>query len=850
MLKLFISYSHADESYIGRFITAITTLTGDDGILEYWYDRNIKAGDDFWDEIDSHLADRDVVCLFLSPDYLASRACKEEMRRALVMRKEQGTLIIPVVLRPCAWLDVKDIKPILAATKDGLPISKFSNADDAWMDVYDNVKRAVTTYKKLKDAKFTKAFDDFLDDATVLTKAHSMKNVLKLSDIFIYPDMTIIDEKDNDKKVSSDKVILNFTIDSRIAIVGDDQSGKTALLKVYVRVLKSRGFLPVYVKDPQLLLQGNLEYRINNLIKEQYTDNNGSQDFNRQIIVPLIDDFHKTKDKEKILDKLQDYKSCIIIVDDIFSLDVSQGKLIAGFSKYKIRELKPSLRNSLIKKWISIKEGESDDTGFINDDLEKLDEATRIVDASLGKMTGFGIMPAYPFFILNFLSIYENGERSIDQGITSQGYCYQALIYLFLRKQGVSNEQIDTYMNFLTELAYHIYDNKGEGLARDVFDNFITWYEGKFNLTDKKEKIIANLTKSNIIGFSSMNNVSFTYPYLYYFFAGRYFAQQWDDHQGEIHRQAVDDVNFILDNLHKSANAYIIIFIAHHTKASSLVDAIMDRVKGLFGNYKPATLDEKCLEVFNKQRVQAAAPILPQNYSPEQNRKQELLKQDELEEKRIKKEQELENQTDEFSREFRRGIKTVEVVGTIIKNRAGSFNQEQLCYLFEGAMDIHLRQLTSFLELVEFMTAKEDYADFLIERIQQKYPEWDENRLKIAAHNFFWGSNFSVIIGFIMKLSNSLGSKLLVNITKKVCDKRNTPATFMLKHTILMWITKNIHISELMDIDKVLKSPIAKMAMLWIVSNYCQMHRIDHKDVEKLKRLGIKHEKLLPRSIN
>ena len=216
------------------------------------------------------------------------------------MRKEQGTLIIPVVLRPCAWLDVKDIKPILAATKDGLPISKFSNADDAWMDVYDNVKRAVTTYKKLKDAKFTKAFDDFLDDATVLTKAHSMKNVLKLSDIFIYPEMTIIDEKDNDKKISSDKVILNFTIDSRIAIVGDDQSGKTALLKVYVRVLKSRGFLPVYVKDPQLLLQGNLEYRINNLIKEQYTDNNGSQDFNRQIIVPLIDDFHKTKDKEKI----------------------------------------------------------------------------------------------------------------------------------------------------------------------------------------------------------------------------------------------------------------------------------------------------------------------------------------------------------------------------------------------------------------------------------------------------------------------------------------------------------------------------------------------------------------------
>lgn len=60
MLKLFISYCHKDEGKVKNFITYMSPLTsGDNKLLEIWYDRNIKAGDDFWDEIDSHLADRD-----------------------------------------------------------------------------------------------------------------------------------------------------------------------------------------------------------------------------------------------------------------------------------------------------------------------------------------------------------------------------------------------------------------------------------------------------------------------------------------------------------------------------------------------------------------------------------------------------------------------------------------------------------------------------------------------------------------------------------------------------------------------------------------------------------------------
>ncbi|WP_350501436.1 hypothetical protein, partial [Acinetobacter baumannii] len=61
----------------------------------------------------------------------------------------------------------------------------------------------------------------------------------------------------------------------------------------------------------------------------------------------------------------------------------------------------------------------------------------------------------------------------------------------------------------------------------------------------------------------------------------------------------------------------------------------------------------------------------------------------------------------------------------------------------------------------------------------------------------------------------------------------NTPASFMIKHTILMWSNKNLRIKELVKMDKILDCPISKSVMTWIITEYCSMHRIDYKDSSK-----------------
>ena len=48
IMKLFISYNHADKDYIEKFIKQMTVITGEDKLIkDIWYDRVLAGGDDF-----------------------------------------------------------------------------------------------------------------------------------------------------------------------------------------------------------------------------------------------------------------------------------------------------------------------------------------------------------------------------------------------------------------------------------------------------------------------------------------------------------------------------------------------------------------------------------------------------------------------------------------------------------------------------------------------------------------------------------------------------------------------------------------------------------------------------------
>jgi hypothetical protein len=105
-----------------------------------WHDRKILAGDDWRGDIDSNLNVADVVTLLVSSDFLASDYCYEkETARAMERHAKEGTLVVPIIVRPCDWHDAP-FGTLQAIPQDGKAVTSWTNRDEAWTDVAQRFK--------------------------------------------------------------------------------------------------------------------------------------------------------------------------------------------------------------------------------------------------------------------------------------------------------------------------------------------------------------------------------------------------------------------------------------------------------------------------------------------------------------------------------------------------------------------------------------------------------------------------------------------------------------------------------------------------------------------------------------
>ena len=153
-LRLFISYSHRDEGQINRFKKHLAPLK-EKGLISEWHDRKIMAGEDFQKSINDHLEDADIICLFISPDFLDSQECKKEVTKSLELKKKKGISVIPIILSECGWSDMQNISSLLVLPTDGKPVSSFERSDIAWKDVYEGLKRVIQKENDIRSLEFS-----------------------------------------------------------------------------------------------------------------------------------------------------------------------------------------------------------------------------------------------------------------------------------------------------------------------------------------------------------------------------------------------------------------------------------------------------------------------------------------------------------------------------------------------------------------------------------------------------------------------------------------------------------------------------------------------------------------------
>lgn len=713
--------------------------------------------------------------------------------------------------------------------------------------ILEVIPKIKTESKTESKTEFAESHKEFLSNTGLLEKLHNHKNALLLEDIFISPNLSYFDDIKNEKKeIKYSEIIDEFISNSKIVFTGKNQSGKTTICKKIITDLFNFGFIPVLLVEQNDNYLGNIQNKIAKAFEKQYNSNINFDDIDKKQIVIIIDDFHKAKHKAKILASLTDFENQILIIDDVFGLRYKEEKLISSFNTFEICELTPSQRYELIENWVLLS-----DTTWKNENeiLKEIEFNNDLVDSALGKIIGQGILPSYPFFILSIIIGYEAG-KPLDN-ITSQGHFYQSLIILYLQKVGVND--FDPYLNFLIELSFEIYKAKNNELTTDEFNDFVSIYQENFNLTVSLNELLDNLRKTNILCVTDLGYYKFSYPYLYYFFVAKYFSENTEESKETI----VD----IINNLHLDENAYISIFITHHDKNSFIIAEILESSKKLFSSFEPSTLCKKELSFFDDETdeiIEASLTLGLKDYDT--NRKTELIKKDEEEKIKAETEESEDDDSDnELGKELRKSVKTVEVIGRIIKNRADSLKKFQIEELFEEGMKVHLRVLSSYIQLVKREDLQKELIEIIANRLRINIDSkseknqikliGDEDRLKKMAKNIFWNINFSFIYTMNSKIIHSLGSSKLSNNAKTICDKLNTPASLLVKHGIYMRYDKNLQIDKIYEEKEKLNFSItAEKVLVQKIVNHCQTHSFRESELQKIEaKLSVSKKHLTKR---
>lgn len=146
-VKIFYCYAQEDEQLLKKLQKHLAILKHLKQAIS-WHDREILAGSKWEHEVETHLDAADIILLLMSAAFIASDYCYNvEMQRALERHRRNEAHVIPIVLSPCSWKDIRwqemSMSDLQALPKNGKPITKWPNRNEAWNNVTEGVKGVV-----------------------------------------------------------------------------------------------------------------------------------------------------------------------------------------------------------------------------------------------------------------------------------------------------------------------------------------------------------------------------------------------------------------------------------------------------------------------------------------------------------------------------------------------------------------------------------------------------------------------------------------------------------------------------------------------------------------------------------
>lgn len=314
----------------------------------------------------------------VSSSFVGSDYCYDiEVSRALDRYENGDVILVPIIVRQCDWNE-SPLGQIQALPKNAEPISMWADRDTGWFDVVKGLKARISSFQPLTTDLVVKAnvksdvksgsevsttHKQWLEDTEVVF-THRMVDRLKISDIYTWPDLkflTDVGRKGLDY-VSSKNLLKNRGYH---LVLGEEQQGKTALLKYLFQCFIGENSTPLYI-DAKSIKKSDLELLITHALNDQYESVSHEEFIKNDNKVLLIDNFDQIGLNQKYQSKLLEqvnkvFDYVILTAHESYSLVLTENQELNDYELSEILGFGHLKREEMVIKWISLGVEESID---------------------------------------------------------------------------------------------------------------------------------------------------------------------------------------------------------------------------------------------------------------------------------------------------------------------------------------------------------------------------------------------------------------------------------------------------------------------------------------------------------
>ncbi|WP_075593401.1 metallophosphoesterase [Pseudoalteromonas sp. PAB 2.2] len=675
---------------------------------------------------------------------------------------------------------------------------------------------------------------------------HAEKESLDLDDVFVYPNIKQLGSIDSELKKLSSKDIASDISFSHLILMGEESIGKSTLIKkLFVDFLYDKK-IPILLDGMSIKRVKKLKLdNLNKYISEQYIDVNfESLSSEKREKILLIDNFDFIKGSfnerclifSELFDVFDRVILCVSESFDIADLTISKEKYLTKFKKAEILRLGYKLRYELINKWNELKSGCQMDRG-------RLIAQNDISNKTINRLIGKNFIPSSPLFLLTMLQSLDSGDAT-DINTSSHGYYYQYLITSSMGASGIKKEQLEEIFSYVKELSFYFYNRQSNSEDYDSLWDFNSNFCIEYGLKIDAERRLEQLVRSKILYRSAeQNTYSFKYPYVYYFFIAKYFAETLDD---PITTKLIDD---LIEGLHVNKNMNILMFLTHHSKDKTVLDKIIKHARQHFNDIEKVSLDLDVM--FLDQLVERLPPMIyeldksdSQSYRLRKAEAQDNAEEAEdaddedntqgksLEESNSEKDPEISTLIKDMNVTF----KSLDLLGQLARTYYGSLKVGKKTELIEEAIAAPLRAMGYIFE--EINKQPDEMISIIEKNIKSKVGDQEEmnpKEINTYARKALFDLLWLISTSFISKISTAIGNENLLPIIEKIAEKESTNAYYMLLlATKLDLGNKTSPDSIKKIIGKMSSNGLSKTIIQGFILNYLYMFDVKDEIVRKL----------------